>query len=697
MKRYGIIIPLFFILTLTAAWMAGAGPHTPTQVSATKHNLSTSGTGTYKSDVTGGTTEICVFCHTPHGGNTDAPLWNRSNSANSITPYTSDVMSALSYTGDSSLGTGQLHVKTRICLSCHDGTIAMGKLVNLPYGLTEDIPILNAPGGQMPTGAAGYIGVDLSDDHPVAIVQDNIKDRELRMPPTAGVNVKLYYIDANTKAAARNPAQNGDYVECTSCHDAHDNYYGNFLSDSNAGSQICTSCHNKETGGVVGAHDNSSAGYNPNGSAPGTPTFIGDKVGGVSGVKCMNCHYPHRAGATGAAPPWSKFTSANGGWYLLTFQEENACFNQPNRWGNSTNVCHGSGAPIPPSGGRDIQTDVNRTSAHRVGDQAGRHGAVEVRAGTLNGWFTSGVWHVECEDCHNPHTAGTGVHTQGTNTIDTTSSLYGVSYVRVSGAYPSGVWVAPTLYTPVEPLGATTSNSWATDVKEYEICFKCHSYFATAGGAFPNAPSNGLQITDQSKEFNSNAPTGSFHPVVTGNPNTYGAYVNGWTSGNQLMYCSDCHTKENNVRPQGAHGSTNSFILSKQYFDDKANYGSSDDSASTFCMDCHDSNTYVYGGTGTNTGFSGGGVNLHTQHALRAFNHAAPSTFAYRCVNCHIRIPHGWQQRKGMIFVQGDAPGAMYAPVSGPTITWANLAGPTGYAYTIPTKNTNCMTINGCH
>ena len=126
MKRFGFIT-LMYIFILSLAWMAWAAP---TPVKDTRHNLSTSGTGSYKSDSlpAGGTSEICVFCHTPHGGNTDAPLWNRTN-VGSITPYTSDVMSALSSTlaGDSDLGVGLKHVKTRICLSCHDGTIAMGQ------------------------------------------------------------------------------------------------------------------------------------------------------------------------------------------------------------------------------------------------------------------------------------------------------------------------------------------------------------------------------------------------------------------------------------------------------------------------------------------------------------------------------------------------------------------------------------------
>ncbi len=701
MKRYGTLVLLLFFISIMTAYMVSAA-----EIKGSKHDLSMpvadGGTGPGPIQSAGGATgtkEICVFCHTPHNARPDAPLWNRSMATGPYTVYTSDVLDATTGLGiiaddpsNSSSAGYAVHVKTRICLSCHDGTIALGTLVNMPGDLVT-IAINNSNAGKIPNTAAGYLGTDLSDDHPVAIKQvwtGLNSDPELKSP--AGTRVRLYN-NVGGKIVAKTTPENGDYVECTSCHDAHDNQYGNFLVGQNDQSKLCLNCHTKSLGAIANsAHDNANnVPYSPPTNVPPSspyPTTYGTYV---SDVKCMTCHYMHRAGATGASPP---FTATTSGKYLLSFQEENTCFNNHNRWTNPdpVTVCHGSGATNVNGKNLAIQTEVEKTSAHRVEAQSGIHGSVEVRSATVNGWFNSTKWHVECEDCHNPHTAGNGVHSKGTNTIDSSSSLYGVSYARVSGGYPGGSWNAPVTYSPVEPLGATNTTTWAVDVKEYEICFKCHSYFAFQGSPSTPTPPSGGSMTDQSLEFNA---TASYHPVVTSNPNTYGAYVNGWSSGTQLMYCSDCHTKEgSNARPQGAHGSTNPFILSKQYFDDKANYLSGDDSASTFCMDCHDWQTYVYGGTGSNTGFSGGGVNLHTQHALRAYNHAAPSTFAYRCVNCHIRIPHGWQQRKGMIFVQGDIPGTAYAPVSGPTITWASLPAPGSYALT---KNSNCMTITGCH
>ena len=67
-------------------------------VAATRHNLSVSGTGT----VTASTeTQVCVFCHTPHGATNapGAPLWNRQLSGQTYTTYTSSSLDAETIAG----------------------------------------------------------------------------------------------------------------------------------------------------------------------------------------------------------------------------------------------------------------------------------------------------------------------------------------------------------------------------------------------------------------------------------------------------------------------------------------------------------------------------------------------------------------------------------------------------------------------
>ena len=63
--------------------------------------------------------QICAFCHTPHGATDEpkAPLWNRQlNNSGGYTVYDSTSLeSPIPQPGG----------KSKLCLSCHDGTIAL--------------------------------------------------------------------------------------------------------------------------------------------------------------------------------------------------------------------------------------------------------------------------------------------------------------------------------------------------------------------------------------------------------------------------------------------------------------------------------------------------------------------------------------------------------------------------------------------
>ena len=61
--------------------------------------------------------DVCIFCHTPHHASGDGPLWNHQMSGASYTPYSSSTLKAT---------VGQPTGSSRLCLSCHDGTVALG-------------------------------------------------------------------------------------------------------------------------------------------------------------------------------------------------------------------------------------------------------------------------------------------------------------------------------------------------------------------------------------------------------------------------------------------------------------------------------------------------------------------------------------------------------------------------------------------
>jgi putative hemolysin len=89
-----IILAMFFILLLfQASAVAVMGPQ---GVANTAHNLSSQDGGTLDYYVSDNEDEICIFCHTPHGGSLDGPLWNRSSPGNStFTHYTTATLDSI--------------------------------------------------------------------------------------------------------------------------------------------------------------------------------------------------------------------------------------------------------------------------------------------------------------------------------------------------------------------------------------------------------------------------------------------------------------------------------------------------------------------------------------------------------------------------------------------------------------------------
>jgi hypothetical protein len=78
-------------------------------ISGSQHDFSGSGWGT---------TDICVFCHTPHNAKTPqlAPLWNHQSTMATYILYSSPTMDQTPV---------QPREGSKVCLSCHDGTIAV--------------------------------------------------------------------------------------------------------------------------------------------------------------------------------------------------------------------------------------------------------------------------------------------------------------------------------------------------------------------------------------------------------------------------------------------------------------------------------------------------------------------------------------------------------------------------------------------
>ena len=84
------------------------------------HNLSASGPGSIKSS---SENNPCIFCHTVHKAIGSSPLWNHTlSSVSNYVVYTSTRLQSLGITVPQPSGS------SRLCLSCHDGTVALGSI-----------------------------------------------------------------------------------------------------------------------------------------------------------------------------------------------------------------------------------------------------------------------------------------------------------------------------------------------------------------------------------------------------------------------------------------------------------------------------------------------------------------------------------------------------------------------------------------
>ncbi len=253
-----------------AAIVADTALAAATSIRDTKHNLGTTGTGA--NHLTAGTDEVCVFCHTPHGGQIGtAPLWNKNLPATTYSTYGSTG-------GESATLDGQVMVVgsvSQACLSCHDGTQAMDNMVNAPGsggftaggGRPAGYTWVGAGAdGLMPAGVTN-LGADLRNDHPIGIeycgggiteAGGACRDPDFKTVSRATVNgLVQFWVDAGAGVAGTREKSDmilyrrtfaagaGPSVECGSCHDPHNYTNPTFLRVANNTSNLCLSCHTK--------------------------------------------------------------------------------------------------------------------------------------------------------------------------------------------------------------------------------------------------------------------------------------------------------------------------------------------------------------------------------------------------------------------------------------------------------------------
>lgn len=331
------------------------------RINQTVHNLSVSGPGGIHA---ASENQVCIFCHAPHHTGGARPLWNRELPIASYTIYQSSTLDAT---------LGQPTGASKLCLSCHDGTIALGHV------LSRADRIRMTGGDFLPAGLSN-LGTDLSDDHPVSLFYTSglaAADRQLVSPQSLPVEVKL---DASGQ------------LQCTACHDPHKNPHGDFLVKSDEFGALCTACHNMDGWGG-GSHQSSNT------PMPAIPT-VNWPYATVAQNACRNCHRPHTAG---------------GRERLLIFEDdEENCL-----------TCHSGQA------GTNILAEIDKFSAHDPRRYFGIHDPVEDFAGDQDH-----VECADCHNPHavSPQPAVTGYIPIGATLANTRGVTIGGTPIAAAGA-----------------------------------------------------------------------------------------------------------------------------------------------------------------------------------------------------------------------------------------------------------------------
>lgn len=458
------------------------------------------------SSVKGSLSSSCEYCHAPHSGlgaTQKAPMWNQQLSMQTYTTYTSSTAQQVAL--QPGLGS-----PSRLCLSCHDGTIAPGQTV--AYGK------ISTTGTMSP---ASIFGTDLRSSHPFSLKTPLVDSPELNAllfgtpPKTADPAVKLI----------------NNTVECTSCHDPHvqrkDVIVADFLVRNSSGGQLCVACHDPNR--VVSGKVNYLAGWPVNSHATSADSTTNQPyVGGYGSVAqnaCTGCHMPHNA----LGPP-----------RLLRGKDEQDCI-----------ACHNGGSNLSPVP-LNVFAEFAKTG-HPFASGTNLHDRTE--SAVLNN-----NRHATCVDCHNPH-ASQAIQSYGVPPLVRApqNGLLGVSAA-------DGVTVLNPAVNQFENCLRCHGGSAG---KVLDPKFGYHPIRVVAGGDPLNVVQEFAITSTSSHPVTHDRASALLQPSLR----TQMVQLDGVTLGRVVgvrIFCTDCHNSDDNrefggTGPNGPHGSKWTHILERRY------------------------------------------------------------------------------------------------------------------------------------
>jgi predicted CXXCH cytochrome family protein len=522
-RDFRVLIALFAAVPMLAASSKLA-------LIGSQHDLSATGAGPVKSN----STEACIFCHAPHNINPNVtPLWDHALSAQSYVTYTSSTYTS----GAQTPAAGS----SKLCLSCHDGTVAVGLTVTQGQIATT---------GSM--ASSDVLGTNLSTSHPVSMTPADDGSLVSTLFPSPGTTK-----DSAVKLV-------GGKVECTTCHDPHaprnDPAVPMFLVRSNSGGALCLACHDPTRSQPNFLNGWTTSSHATSGDAVPVTAGFGP-YGTVAADACSNCHLGHN----NAVGPRNQRAL-----------EEAACTR-----------CHGGANVTPALLNVAAEFSAPKTYVHPTMTVSGVHDPAESLP-------VNNTRHAECADCHNSHTASAQVGTALPPAIQ--ASMTGTTgWVPGSRQSPANteyqICYKCHADSSNKPLTSTfgrtavrypqgnlpTGPNIAAPPDQYNLALKFNSSIShkVAGSSIMTTTVGSLfgNMLDVNKAPMANRPL------------TRTSYI----------YCTDCHDNNqarsnNGTGPNGPHGSTFSHLLAFNLYQDTGSRGTGT-TMYDLCGRCHNITT----------------------------------------------------------------------------------------------------------
>lgn len=509
------------------------------------------------SPITGNLGSACLYCHAPHSGIEGAngvsgtPLWSQKlSSVQSYQMYTSATMV------NKTNGTPVLGSNSTLCLSCHDGTVAVG--TTTPYGQVAMSSSL--------VGTPADLGTNLTSTHPFNFITplqsapDIWPSLSASPPSTQDTTGAVKLIDGN--------------VECSSCHNPHvQNIDPNseFLVINNSQSALCLACHNTiPTSTGMGLSASLARPVVSSGSTGSASTKAANPL--ALWRESIHATATNRVASQIAPEAYgvvSKRMTRAAALGPYTTLRTNGCLSCHATHNTATKVllrgpddqtclaCHSGGTAVAPAAPNIAEEMAAPKISHSVTTRvAGNiHSATESELLNHN-------QHATCVDCHNPH---------GSRQVGTTFPPPPLIRASQSG---------------VNGISATDGHSVvAPAVYQYENCLRCHGASAgkttnnAAYGYLPNWYVSGPDPLNVLAEFS--PASSSSHPVMHDRSSAFPQpslrlnmlELDGVRQGRAMgvrLLCTDCHNSDDNrefggTGPNGPHGSRYPHLLERRY------------------------------------------------------------------------------------------------------------------------------------